>query len=168
MPDKTEPPAATKVAATEPKAATPSGLPVAAVVSPADLGDWNAEDALGYPGQFPFTRGVYPTMYRGRLWTMRQYAGFGTAAESNQRYRYLLDRGQTGLSVAFDLPTQIGLDSDAPLARGEVGKVGVAIDSIEDMETLFDGIPLDHVSTSMTINSTAAILLALYVAVAKK
>jgi methylmalonyl-CoA mutase N-terminal domain/subunit len=167
MPDKTEPPAATRVAATEPKAATPSGLPVAAVVSPADLGHWNAEDALGYPGQFPFTRGVYPTMYRGRLWTMRQYAGFSTAAESNQRYRYLLDRGQTGLSVAFDLPTQIGMDSDSPSALGEVGKVGVAIDSLDDMQTLLDAIPLDRVSTSMTINSTAAILLALYVAVAK-
>jgi methylmalonyl-CoA mutase N-terminal domain/subunit len=132
------------------------------------LANWDYESALGYPGQFPFTRGVYPTMYRGRPWTMRQYAGFGTAAESNQRYRYLLSQGQTGLSIAFDLPTQIGLDSDHPLARGEVGKVGVAIDSLDDMEALLDGIPLDRVSTSMTINATAAILLALYVAVAKK
>jgi methylmalonyl-CoA mutase, N-terminal domain len=168
MPEKIQPPAAAKIAAPEPKAATTSGLPVAAVVSPQDLGDWNAEDALGYPGQFPFTRGVYPTMYRGRLWTMRQYAGFSTAAESNRRYRYLLDRGQTGLSVAFDLPTQIGMDSDSPSALGEVGKVGVAIDSFDDMQTLLDSIPLDRVSTSMTINSTAAILLALYVAVAKQ
>jgi methylmalonyl-CoA mutase N-terminal domain/subunit len=168
MPEKIPSPGATNPAAADSKAATTSGLPVAAVVSAADLGDWNAEDALGYPGQFPFTRGVYPTMYRGRLWTMRQYAGFGTAAESNQRYRYLLDRGQTGLSVAFDLPTQIGMDSDSPLALGEVGKVGVAIDSLDDMQTLLDSIPLDRVSTSMTINSTAAILLALYVAVAKQ
>jgi methylmalonyl-CoA mutase N-terminal domain/subunit len=168
MSEKIPSSAATKSAPTEPRAATSSGLPVAAVVSPADLGDWNAEDALGYPGQFPFTRGVYPTMYRGRLWTMRQYAGFGTAAESNQRYRYLLDRGQTGLSVAFDLPTQIGMDSDSPSALGEVGKVGVAIDSLDDMQTLLDSIPLDRVSTSMTINSTASILLALYVAVAKQ
>jgi methylmalonyl-CoA mutase, N-terminal domain len=152
----------------DPKPATPSGLPLEAVVTADDLGDWNAERDLGYPGQFPFTRGVYPTMYRGRLWTMRQYAGFGTAVESNRRYRYLLSQGQTGLSVAFDLPTQIGMDSDHPLALGEVGKVGVAIDSLEDMQTLFDGIPLDRVSTSMTINSTAAILLALYVAVAKQ
>jgi methylmalonyl-CoA mutase, N-terminal domain len=129
---------------------------------------WNLENSLGFPGEFPYTRGIYPTMYRGRLWTMRQYAGFGTAAESNKRYRYLLSRGQAGLSVAFDLPTQIGLDSDHPLALGEVGKVGVAIDSLEDMEMLFEGIPLERVSTSMTINATAAIVLALYVAVAKK
>jgi methylmalonyl-CoA mutase N-terminal domain/subunit len=120
------------------------------------------------PGEFPFTRGIQPTMYRGRLWTMRQYAGFGTAAESNARYRYLLDEGVTGLSVAFDLPTQMGFDSDHPLAAGEVGRVGVAIDSIEDMAVLFDGIPLDRVSTSMTINATAAILLALYAAVARR
>jgi len=143
-------------------------LPLRAVVGPEDLVGWDAEKELGYPGQFPFTRGVYPSMYRGRLWTTRQYAGFGSAAESNQRYRYLLSQGQTGLSVAFDLPTQIGMDSDHSLAQGEVGKVGVAIDSLEDMETLFEGIPLERVSTSMTINSTAAILLALYVAVAKK
>ncbi len=123
---------------------------------------------LGDPGEYPYTRGVYPTMYRGRLWTMRQYAGFATAEESNRRYKYLLEQGTTGLSVAFDLPTQIGYDSDHPLASGEVGRVGVPIDSLADMEVLFDGIPLDRVSTSMTINSTAAILLALYIAVARK
>jgi methylmalonyl-CoA mutase N-terminal domain/subunit len=125
-------------------------------------------DPLGFPGEFPFTRGIQPTMYRGRLWTMRQYAGFGTAAESNARYRYLLAHGVSGLSVAFDLPTQMGYDSDHPLAQGEVGKVGVAIDSIEDMAVLFDGIPLDKVSTSMTINSTAVVLLALYIGVARR
>jgi methylmalonyl-CoA mutase N-terminal domain/subunit len=152
----------------ERKSASTTGLAMPAVVTPDDLRDWDAESDLGYPGQFPFTRGVYPTMYRGRLWTMRQYAGFGSAAESNRRYRYLLSQGQTGLSVAFDLPTQIGMDSDHPLAQGEVGKVGVAIDSLEDMQTLFEGIPLERVSTSMTINSTAAILLALYVTVAKR
>ena len=147
-------------ALTELRAASPSGLPLEAVVTANNLPDWDPERDLGYPGEFPYTRGIYPTMYRGRLWTMRQYAGFGTAVESNQRYRYLLSKGETGLSVAFDLPTQIGMDSDHPLALGEVGKVGVAIDSLEDMETLFDGIPLEKVSTSMTINSTAAILLA--------
>jgi methylmalonyl-CoA mutase N-terminal domain/subunit len=125
-------------------------------------------DDLGFPGQYPFTRGVQPTMYRGRLWTMRQYAGFSTAAESNKRYRYLLDQGTTGLSIAFDLPTQIGYDSDDPMSMGEVGKVGVVIDSLADMEVLFDGIPLDKISTSMTINSPAAILLAMYVAIAEK
>jgi methylmalonyl-CoA mutase N-terminal domain/subunit len=135
---------------------------------PSDLRDFNSDRDLGNPGEFPYTRGIQPTMYRGRLWTMRQYAGFGTAAESNARYRYLLSQGVSGLSVAFDLPTQIGYDSDHPLAAGEVGRVGVAIDSIEDMGTLFDGIPLDRVSTSMTINATAIILLALYVAVAKR
>ncbi len=150
------------------KLASPTGLPMEAVVTQDALNGWDPEAELAYPGQFPFTRGVYPTMYRGRLWTTRQYAGFGTAVESNQRYRYLLAQGVHGLSVAFDLPTQIGMDSDHPLAQGEVGKVGVAIDSLEDMQTLFDGIPLEHVSTSMTINSTAAILLALYVAVAKQ
>src|ERR1700680_1381282 len=147
---------------------TLSGLPLEGLYTEESLAGWNAEEALGYPGEFPYTRGIYPSMYRGRLWTMRQYAGFGSAAESNQRYRYLLSKGQSGLSVAFDLPTQIGLDSDHALASGEVGKVGVAIDSLEDMQTLFDGIPLESVSTSMTINSTAAILLALYVAVAKQ
>jgi methylmalonyl-CoA mutase N-terminal domain/subunit len=148
--------------------ATLSGIPLQTIYSPEDLRGWNAEEALGYPGEFPYTRGIYPTMYRGRLWTMRQYAGFGTASESNRRYRYLLSKGQIGLSVAFDLPTQIGMDSDHALAAGEVGKVGVAIDTLEDMETLFDSIPLERVSTSMTINSTAAILLCLYVGVAKK
>jgi methylmalonyl-CoA mutase, N-terminal domain len=126
------------------------------------------EEQLGFPGQYPYTRGVQPTMYRGRFWTMRQYAGFGNAKESNERYKYLLSAGQTGLSIAFDLPTQMGYDSDAAMSRGEVGKVGVAIDSLADMEILFDGIPLDKVSTSMTINSTAAILLAMYIAVAEK
>jgi methylmalonyl-CoA mutase N-terminal domain/subunit len=150
------------------KFATLSGLPVERLYSEENLAGWNAEEQLGYPGEPPYTRGIYPSMYRGRLWTMRQYAGFGSAAESNQRYRYLLNKGQSGLSVAFDLPTQIGMDSDHALALGEVGKVGVAIDSLEDMETLFEGIPLEKVSTSMTINSTAAILLCLYVAVAKK
>ena len=147
---------------------TLSGLPLEPLYTESNLGDGDPETALGYPGEFPYTRGIYPTMYRGRFWTMRQYAGFGTAVESNKRYRYLLSKGQAGLSVAFDLPTQIGLDSDHALALGEVGKVGVAIDSLEDMETLFDGIPLEKVSTSMTINATAAILLCLYVAVAKK
>jgi methylmalonyl-CoA mutase, N-terminal domain len=157
-----------RLAVSQRKSASPTGLPMDAVVGPQDLPGWDPERDLGFPGQLPFTRGVYPTMYRGRLWTMRQYAGFGSAAESNRRYRYLLDQGQTGLSVAFDLPTQIGMDSDHPLAQGEVGKVGVAIDSLEDMQTLLDGIPLEKISTSMTINSTAAILLALYVAVAKQ
>jgi len=147
---------------------TLSGIPLEDCYSAEDLAGWDPENALGYPGEFPYTRGVYPTMYRGRLWTMRQYAGYGSAVESNRRYRYLLSQGQTGLSIAFDLPTQIGLDSDHALARGEVGKVGVAIDSLEDMEVLLEGLPLDRISTSMTINATAAILLALYVAVAKK
>src|SRR5450432_1809112 len=150
------------------KFTTLSGLSIERLYTEENLSEWNAEEALGYPGESPFTRGIYPSMYRGRLWTMRQYAGFGSAAESNQRYRYLLSQGQSGLSVAFDLPTQIGMDSDHTLASGEVGRVGVAIDSLEDMEALFDGIPLERVSTSMTINSTAAILLCLYVAVAKK
>jgi len=144
---------------------TDSGLPVEPVYGPED-GIRDPETALGQPGEFPFTRGVYPTMYRGRVWTMRQYAGFGTAEETNRRYHYLLERGQTGLSVAFDLPTQMGYDSDHAMSGGEVGRVGVAIDTIEDMRALFDEIDLGQVSTSMTINSTAAILLALYVAVA--
>jgi methylmalonyl-CoA mutase N-terminal domain/subunit len=135
---------------------------------PRDLAGWDSERDLGLPGHCPFTRGIYPNMYRDRLWTMRQYAGYGTALESNLRYRYLLSQGTTGLSVAFDLPTQIGLDSDHTLAQGEVGRAGVAIDSLEDMELLFQGIALDRVSTSMTINATAAILLALYLAVAEK
>src|SRR5580704_15430363 len=147
---------------------TLGGIPLKTVYTQEDLAGDDIEATIGLPGEFPYTRGIYPTMYRGRLWTMRQYAGFGSAAQSNERYRYLLAKGQTGLSVAFDLPTQIGMDSDHPRASGEVGKVGVAIDSLEDMETLFDGIPLERVSTSMTINSTAAILLAQYVAVAKK
>ncbi|MBU1641697.1 MAG: methylmalonyl-CoA mutase, partial [Proteobacteria bacterium] len=130
--------------------------------------DPDYEEKIGFPGSYPFTRGVQPTMYRGRLWTMRQYAGFSTAAESNKRYRYLLDHGTSGLSVAFDLPTQIGYDSDHAMALGEVGKVGVAIDSLADMETLFEGIPLDKVSTSMTINAPAMVLLAMYVVVAEK
>ena len=136
--------------------------------SPDDLKDFSYSRDLGDPGEYPFTRGIYPTMYTGRLWTMRQYAGFGTAEESNRRYKYLLDHGQTGLSVAFDLPTQMGYDSDHPLSEGEVGKTGVAIDTIRDMEILFEGIPLHKVSTSMTINATAAILLAMYIAVAEK
>src|SRR5271170_2712035 len=147
---------------------TISGQSVEQLYTADSLKNWGSEEALGFPGEFPYTRGIYPTMYRGRFWTMRQYAGFGSAAESNQRYRYLLSKGQMGLSVAFDLPTQIGMDSDHPLALGEVGKVGVAIDSLEDMETLFEQIPLEKVSTSMTINATASILLCLYVAVAKK
>jgi methylmalonyl-CoA mutase N-terminal domain/subunit len=146
---------------------TGSGIEVERVYTPKEAEIDYVED-LGFPGQYPFTRGVYPTMYRGRLWTMRQYAGYATAEESNRRYKYLLSQGQTGLSVAFDLPTQIGYDSDHPLAEGEVGKVGVAIASLEDMEVLFEGIPLDKVSTSMTINAPAAILLAMYIVVAKK
>ncbi len=145
-----------------------SQVAVNPLYTPADLAGWDYDRDVGYPGQYPFTRGVQPTMYRGRLWTMRQYAGMGDAEESNKRYKYLLAHGTTGLSVAFDLPTQIGLDSDNPLAAGEVGKVGVAIDSIEDMARLFEGIQLEKISTSMTINATAAILLALYVAVAKR
>lgn len=136
--------------------------------TPLDIEDFDYEEKLGFPGQYPFTRGVQPTMYRGRLWTMRAYAGFATAEETNARYKYLLEAGQTGLSVAMDLPTQIGLDSDHELSHGEVGKVGVAIDSLADMEALFDGIPMDKVSTSMTINGPAAVLLAMYVAVAEK
>jgi len=150
------------------KFATLSGIPLGRVYSRDSIADSQTEESIGYPGESPFTRGIYPTMYRGRFWTMRQYAGFGSAVESNQRYRYLLSKGQAGLSVAFDLPTQIGMDSDHALALGEVGKVGVAIDSLEDMETLLHGIPLERVSTSMTINATAAILLCLYVAVARK
>ncbi|MFI2616140.1 methylmalonyl-CoA mutase [Streptomyces sp. NPDC018584] len=145
-----------------------SGLPIEPVYGPESLADWDPEVKLGAPGAYPFTRGVYPTMYTGRPWTMRQYAGFGTAVESNARYRRLIEHGTTGLSVAFDLPTQMGHDSDAPLAHGEVGKVGVAIDSMEDMRVLFDGIPLDKVSTSMTINAPAAPLLLMYQLVAEE
>jgi methylmalonyl-CoA mutase, N-terminal domain len=147
---------------------TSSGIPVELVYRAEDLDGFDAASTVGEPGEFPFTRGIQPTMYRGRLWTMRQYAGMGDAEESNKRYKFLLAHGTKGLSVAFDLPTQIGYDSDSPLALGEVGKVGVAIDSIEDMQRLFDGIALDTISTSMTINATASILLALYVAVAKR
>src|SRR6266498_1877080 len=142
---------------------TDSGIAIKPVYRAADAGAPPPD-----PGQYPYTRGVYPTMYRGRLWTMRQYAGFASARESNLRFRYLLEKGQTGLSVAFDLPTQLGLDSDDERAQGEVGKVGVAIDSLEDMAALFDGIPLDQVSTSMTINAPAAVLLLLYQLVAER
>ena len=147
---------------------TSSHIPVKQLYTPADLKGWDYDREAGYPGEYPYTRGVQATMYRGRLWTMRQYAGMGDADDSNKRYKYLLANGTTGLSVAFDLPTQIGLDSDNPLSMGEVGKVGVAIDSIEDMQRLFDGIDLTKISTSMTINATASILLALYVAVAQR
>ncbi|MGD8244486.1 MAG: methylmalonyl-CoA mutase family protein [Anaerolineae bacterium] len=146
---------------------TLSAIPLERAFTPADVGPDYLKD-LGFPGEYPFTRGVYPTMHRGRLWTMRQYAGYATAEESNARYKYLLEQGQTGLSVAFDLPTQLGYDADDPLAAGEVGKVGVSISSLADMRSLFDGIPLDRVSTSMTINAPAAILLAMYIAVAKE
>src|SRR3984893_8639085 len=142
---------------------TSSGIPVEVVYRADDLPGFDAAAQVGEPGEYPFTRGIQPTMYRGRLWTMRQYAGMGDAEESNRRYKFLLANGTKGLSVAFDLPTQIGYDSDAPLALGEVGRVGVAIDSLEDMQRLFADIPLDRISTSMTINATASILLALYV-----
>ncbi len=145
-----------------------SGLEIDTTYDQGDLVEFDYEERVGYPGEYPYTRGVQPNMYRGRLWTMRQYSGYASPEESNKRYRYLLDEGQTGLSIAFDLPTQTGYDSDHPLATGEVGRAGVPISSLLDMETLFDGIPLDKISTSMTINSTASILLALYIAVAKK
>lgn len=151
-----------------PKRETDARIPVEPVYTPVHVKDVDFERDVGWPGQFPYTRGPYATMYRGRPWTMRQYAGFGTPAEANRRFHYLLEQGTTGLSVAFDLPTQMGYDSDHPLAEGEVGRVGVAIDTLADMETLFDGIPLDQVSTSMTINAPAAILLAMYIAVAMK
>ena len=147
---------------------TVSFTPVKALYTPLDAAEKNFIEKIGFPGEYPYTRGIQPTMYRGRLWTMRQYAGFGTAQESNRRYRYLLSQGNSGLSVAFDLPTQIGYDSDDTLAYGEVGKVGVAIDTIADMEILFDKIPLDKISTSMTINASAAVLLSMYIAVAEK
>jgi methylmalonyl-CoA mutase N-terminal domain/subunit len=145
-----------------------SGIEINPVYSPDDLAGVDLEETPGYPGEYPFGRGIQPTMYRGRLWTMRQYSGFASAAESNRRYRYLLEQGQTGLSIAFDLPTQLGYDSDNPLSRGEVGKVGVPIDTLKDMEVLFQDIPLDKVSTSMTINATAPILLAMYIVLARK
>src|SRR4030043_38169 len=147
---------------------TSSGAEIDTVYTQEDLLDFDDAPDLSYAGEYPFTRGVQPNMYRGRIWTIRQYSGFGTAEETNQRYRYLLEQGQTGLSVAFDLPTQIGYDSDHELARGEVGKVGVAIDSLWDIERLFAGIPLDQVSTSMTINSPCAVIMAMYLAVAEK
>jgi methylmalonyl-CoA mutase N-terminal domain/subunit len=147
---------------------TDSGIPLERLFTPVDVGDCDYGRDLGFPGEYPFTRGPYPSMYRGRLWTMRLYSGFGTAEESNSRYRHLLEQGQTGLSVAFDLPTQIGYDADDPLAQGEVGRTGVSISSLEDMEILFAGIPLDKVSTSMTINAPAAVLLAMYQAVGEK
>lgn len=165
MAEKTKPEARTQVVENP---ETTSHIAVNPLYTPADLEGWSYDRDLGFPGQFPYTRGVQATMYRGRLWTMRQYAGMGDAEESNRRYKYLLTQGTTGLSVAFDLPTQIGLDSDHTFALGEVGKVGVAIDSIEDMERLFNGINLEKISTSMTINATASILLALYIAVAKR
>ena len=152
----------------KPEFVNTSGIPVSRIYSPLDLEGDDYLEEVGFPGEYPYTRGVQPTMYRGRYWTMRQYAGFATAKESNNRYRFLLDQGQTGLSVAFDLPTQIGYDSDNEMAIGEVGKVGVAIDSLRDMEILFDQIPLDKVSTSMTINAPAAVLLAMYMAVGEK
>ena len=161
-------PAIKRAAERQEKFETSSGVEIDTVYTPEDLPDFDYVRDLGYPGEYPFTRGVQANMYRGRIWTIRQYAGFGTAEETNQRYRYLLEQGQTGLSIAFDLPTQIGYDSDHPLARGEVGKVGVAIDSLRDMEILFQDIPLDKVSTSMTINATAPILLAMYIALGKK
>src|SRR6202040_1293958 len=150
------------------KFVTSSGIDVKRAYDPDDLNDPDFVNDLGFPGEYPFTRGVQPTMYRGRLWTMRQYSGFGTPKESNARYKWLLEQGQTGISVALDLPTQLGLDSDDPLAADDVGRVGVAIDTLADMETLFDGIPLDRISTSFTINATAAILLAMYLVVAER
>ncbi len=165
MPETKQKAAATQLADEQ---ETSSHINVHPLYTPADLEGWDYDRDLNYPGQFPYTRGVQATMYRGRLWTMRQYAGMGDAEESNRRYKYLLSQGTTGLSVAFDLPTQIGMDSDSPLAMGEVGKVGVAIDSIEDMMRLFDGINLEKISTSMTINATASILLALYIVTARR
>ena len=150
------------------KFVTDSGIEVKRLYTPADLADWDYEEKVGLPGEYPFARGVQNTLHRGRLWTMRMYAGFGSAEQTNERFKYLLKQGQTGLSCAFDLPTQIGYDSDHPMSRGEVGKVGVAIDSLRDMEILFDGIPLDKVTTSMTINAPAAVLLSMYIAVAEK
>ncbi|MGI8866385.1 MAG: methylmalonyl-CoA mutase family protein, partial [Rubrobacteraceae bacterium] len=146
---------------------TISGVPIEPLYTPEDV-EGDHEEKLGYPGEYPYTRGVYPNMYRGRLWTVRQFAGYGTAAETNKRFRYLLDHGQNGLSVAFDMPTLMGLDSDSSLSLGEVGTEGVAVDSLEDMEKLFEGIPMGEISTSMTINAPAMVLLAMYVAAAEK
>ncbi|HXH86692.1 MAG TPA: methylmalonyl-CoA mutase family protein, partial [Nitrospira sp.] len=145
-----------------------SGLDINRLYSRDDLKDWSPENDLGSPGEFPFTRGIYSTMYRGRLWTMRQFAGFGSATDTNRRFKYLLQHGQTGLSVAFDMPTLMGIDADDPRSRGEVGHCGVAVSSLEDMERLFEDIPLDQVTTSMTINGPAAVLFAMYLAVAEK
>ncbi len=161
-------PATTKSAEREEQFLTTSGTPLEPVYTPDDVAGFDYNESLNFPSEYPFTRGVQPTMYRGRFWTMRQYAGFASAEESNKRYRYLLEQGQTGLSIAFDLPTQIGYDSDDPMAKGETGKVGVPIDTLADIETLFDQIPLEKVSTSMTINASAAVLLAMYIALAKK
>src|SRR3954464_10512478 len=147
---------------------TISGQPIEPLYTEEDLAGWDTERDLGFPGEFPYTRGVYETMHRGRLWTMRMFAGFGTAVETNERFRYLLDHGQTGLSTAFDMPTLMGWDSDQPRAKGEVGREGVAVDTLADMEDLFAGIPLDQVTTSMTINAPAAMILAMYVCVAEK
>jgi methylmalonyl-CoA mutase N-terminal domain/subunit len=147
---------------------TVSGRRIKELYTPLDIPEFDYHKELGFPGEYPFTRGVHPSMYRGRLWTMRQFSGFGTAEDTNKRYKYLLAQGQTGLSVAFHLPTLMGMDSDHPMARGEIGKCGVAIDSLADMEVLFDGIPLDKITTSMTINPPAAVLWAMYIAVAEK
>src|SRR5512141_2181291 len=164
---KTLEPSLKKFPERRPRFETSSGIELPPVALPADP-DPDYMDRLGFPGEYPYTRGVQPGMYRSRLWTMRQYAGFATAEESNRRYRYLLDHGQTGLSVAFDLPTQIGYDADDPISHGEVGKVGVSISALGDMQRLFQDIPLDKVSTSMTINAPAGVLLAMYIAVAKR
>ena len=148
--------------------ATSSGVDINLLYTPEDVAGMDYMRDLGFPGEYPYTRGYQATMYRGRLWTMRQYAGFATVEESNRRYKYLLNQGQTGLSIAFDLPTQLGMDADHPLSEGEVGKVGVSVSSLADLEVLFDGIPLDQVSTSMTINAPAAVLLAMYIALARR
>src|SRR6266571_4569778 len=166
--EKTARKAKEKTPQRQPTFETSSHIEIPDLLTEEDLQGFAPHEQLGYPGEFPFTRGVQPTMYRSRFWTMRQYAGFGTAEESNKRYHFLLSQGTTGLSVAFDLPTQMGYDADHPLSEGEVGKVGVSISSLEDMEILLNGLPLDRISTSMTINATASILLALYIAVAKK
>src|SRR5512136_3054254 len=147
---------------------TNTGVKVKLFYGPADVPEFKYETSLGHPGNYPYTRGIYPSMYRGRLWTMRQYAGFSTSEDTNSRFKFLLNQGQTGLSLALDLPTQLGLDSDDPLAKDDVGKLGVAIDTLKDMEEIFAGIPLDKISTSFTINSTASIILAMYVATAEK
>src|SRR5579859_4778581 len=154
--------------ASEQRKASTTGLPMEPVIGPEHLPGWDPSRDLGLPGEFPYTRGVYPSMYRGQLWTMRQFAGFGTAEETNERFRYLLEQGQTGLSTAFDMPSLMGHDSDHPRSLGEVGREGVAIDSLDDMETLFAEIPLDQVSVSMTINAPAAVMLAFYVVAAER